>query len=123
MVSSGGPVLLETWLDVLHPTVQAHACKGVESKVCSSPVHINVIGPPTPRQFRDVARGGPRGLCRGDRERLLHAASAQVYRGNGLLLGLPQVAQQVVERQPGKTPLVSTCKQLCCWITPLPSQK
>ena len=32
-----------------------------------------------------------------------------VYRGNGFLLELPQVAQQVLERQPGKITLVSTC--------------
>ena len=74
-----------------------------------SPVHIHVVGPPSPRQLRDVACRGLLGLRRGDRKRLLHAAAAQVYGGDSPVLGLPQMAQQVVERQPCKPALVSTC--------------
>ena len=93
---------------LLCPATHAgHKC--LARMAAPSPVHIHIVGPSTPRQLCDVACRGLLGLCRGHRKRLLHAPAAQVYGGNSLVLGLSQMAQQVVERQPCKTALVSAC--------------
>ena len=74
-----------------------------------SPVHVDVVGLAAPAELGDIAVGRRPGLGVRERKGLLHAAAAQVDGRNGVLLGLAQVAQQVVEGQPGERALVSAC--------------
>ena len=105
-----GSIALNCFLCNVH---SVQGCAGEGSCACRdlkhTPVNIHVVCPTPASQLRDVAC---RGLCSlGGRhcKSLLHAASSQVNGCNGLLLRLAQVAQQVVQRQPGKASLVSTC--------------
>ena len=93
-------------------------------------MHIDVVGLAAPAQLGDVAVGRRPGLRVCERKGLLHAAAAQVNGCNGVLLGLAQVAQQVVEGQPGKRALISACSpwnavqgQSLLWLIPYVSLK
>ena len=77
-----------------------------------SPMHIHVVGPAPARQLRDVAFRRLCCLAWWHCKGLLHAAAAQINGCNCLLLWLAQVAQQVVQCQPGKASLISPCTKV-----------
>ena len=72
-------------------------------------MHIDIVGAATPGELGDIAGGCFGRILGADSKRLLHTAAAQVYGRHRFLLRLAEMPQQVVERQPRKRALVSTC--------------
>jgi hypothetical protein len=90
-------------------------------------VHVDLVAAATAGELGDVALRRLGSLAGRDGERLLDGTPAQVYGRDSLVLGLAQVPQQVIERQPCKCALIRaclgkrfTCRLECCTLRCLP---